>query len=138
MHEGKIESEAAMTHVKHLSLDSILRAIRGTVCPICYQRPAGSEQLGNGVARACEGTCPIFVNVPALYRIAVHTDTSAPGAMETALREQICRRCTLSPTAGDQCVEFANRTCPLSRFSREVVSLIETLREWQHHAANGT
>ena len=122
-----------MTHARHLSLDSILRAVRGTVCTTCYQRPLGSERLPNNVARACEGACPIFAHFPGLLRIAVHGDTSAPGALDAAVRNEICNSCTLAPTSGERCIEFDDRTCPLSRYGRDVVALIEALREWQHH-----
>jgi hypothetical protein len=115
-----------------LTLGTIHRAIRGTVCTSCYQRPHGSEHLSNDVARSCEGACPIFFHLPALYRIAVHGDTEAPGALDDAVKRTICGRCHLAPTAGDDCVEYADRTCPLSRFAREVVTLIETMREIQH------
>ena len=118
---------------RKLPLHVIVRAVRASVCPICYQRPPGSEKLPNSEPRSCEPGCPIFFHLPALYRIAVHEDTSAPGALDQAVRNAICTGCHLAPTAGEQCVEFANRTCPLSRFSREVVELIEALRAWQHH-----
>ncbi len=118
---------------RKLPLDVIQRAIRGSVCTICYQRPPGSENFPNGVARSCEGHCPIFYHLPALYRIAVLDDTSAPGALENAVKRTICTGCHLAPTAGEDCVEYADRTCPLSRFAGEVVTLIETLREWQHY-----
>jgi hypothetical protein len=129
------ESEAAMSEHRKLPLEVIQRAVRGAVCTICYQRPRCSELLPNSVARSCEDGCPIFFHLPALYRIAVEDDTSAPGALETAVKRRICAGCHLAPTAGDDCVEFAERTCPLSRFAREVVTLIETLRLWQHHGA---
>lgn len=122
-----------MANIQPLSLDSILRAVRGSVCVSCHQRPPLSEKLSNGVARSCEGACPIFYHLPALYRIAVHGDTSAPGALDRAVRERICRRCSLAPTAGEDCAEFASRDCPLSRYAGDVVSLIEALRDWQHH-----
>jgi hypothetical protein len=124
-------------HPQHrkLPLDVIQRAIRGSVCTICYQRPAGSEKFPNSVARACEGHCPLFHHLPLLYRIAVLDDTSAPGALEDAVKRTICSGCHLAPTAGEDCVEYADRTCPLSRFAGEVVALIETLREWQQHGA---
>ena len=122
-----------MSEHRNLSLDVVHRAIRGAVCTICYQRPRGSESLPTGVARSCEGGCPIFFHLPALYRIAVQEDTSAPGALEAAVKRTICNGCHLAPTAGEDCVEFADRTCPVSRFAAEVVTLIETLREWQHY-----
>ena len=122
-----------MAHVRHLAFDSIVRAVRGTVCTMCYQRPPGSERLPNSVARACEPKCPLFIHMPELYRIAVHHNTDVPGALDQAVRQEICSGCHLAPTSGEECVEFADRTCPLSRYSAEVVALIETLREWQHH-----
>jgi hypothetical protein len=127
------QSDPAHGEHRKLPLHVIVRAIRGSVCTICYQRPLGSEKLPNSVARTCEAGCPIFFHLPALYRIAVHHDTSAPGALERAVRETICSGCHLAPTAGEDCVEYATRTCPLSRFAAEIVTLIETLREWQHH-----
>jgi hypothetical protein len=122
-----------MSEHRKLSLDVIDRVVRDSVCTICYQRPHGSETLPNSVARSCEPGCPIFFHLPALYRIAVDMDTSAPGALDVAVKKTICSGCHLAPTAGEDCVEFADRTCPLSRFAREVVTLIETLREWQHY-----
>jgi hypothetical protein len=116
---------------RKLTMDSIERAVRGAVCPACYQRPPGSETLGNDVPRSCQGQCPIFLNLPKLYRIAVHKDTSTPGALDKQIKDTICPDCTVSPTHGEFCAEFMARTCPLSRFSAEVVILIETLREWQ-------
>ena len=125
-----MSSEQGPAHLK--PIDVVIRAVRGTVCTSCYQRPHGSEVLPNTVARSCEPGCPLFFHLPALYRIAVHHDTQQPGALEHAVRGTICSHCHLAPTAGEDCAEFENRTCPLSRFSREVVTLIETLREWQH------
>lgn len=118
-----------------LTIDSVERAVRGTVCPVCYQRPHGSETLGNDVPRACQPHCPIFLNLPKLYRIAVHHDTQTPGSLDKQIKETICPECAVSPTHGDFCAEFEHRTCPLSRFAAEVVILIETLREWQKRPA---
>lgn len=120
-----------MNHRKASNIDSIKRAIRGSVCAVCYQRPRGSESLGNNVPRACEPACPIFNRLPDLYRIAVHDDTARAGELEQRIRSAICSACSLAPTAGEFCAEYQNRTCPLSRFAVEVVQLIETLRAWQ-------
>jgi hypothetical protein len=125
-----------MSEHRKLPLDTIQRAIRGAVCTTCYQRPHRSELLPNSVARTCESGCPIFLHLPALFRVAVDEDTSAPGALEAAVKNRICSGCHLAPTAGDNCVEFADRTCPLSRFAAEVVTLIETLRQWQHYRSS--
>lgn len=116
---------------RKLTMDSIERAVRGTVCPACYQRPVGSETMGNDHPRSCQPQCPIFLNLPKLYKIAVH-DVTHPEEMDKAIKETICPSCAVSPTAGEFCPEFSARTCPLSRFSAEVVLLIETLRQWQH------
>ena len=124
-----------MAAKRKLTLTTIERAVRGAVCPACYQRPPGSEKLANDVPRECQPTCPIFLNLPALYRIAVHADTSQPGSLERMIKQTICPGCSVAPTHGEFCAEFQARTCPLSRFSAEVVTLIETLREWQKGAA---
>ena len=120
---------------RKLTLQTVERAIRGAVCPACYQRPPGSEKLGNDVPRECQGTCPIFINLPALYRIAVTGHTDEPGALDRMIKQTICPTCDVAPTHGEFCAEFQARTCPLSRFSAEVVTLIETLRAWQKGAA---
>ena len=120
---------------RKVTLHTIERAIRGAVCPACYQRPHGSEKLGNDVPRECQPHCPIFLNLPALYRLAVHSgEMTEPGALDRAIKQTICPACTLTPTHGEYCAEFEARTCPLSRFAGEVVILIETIRDWQHGA----
>jgi hypothetical protein len=124
-----------MSDHRKLTLNTIERAVRGAVCPACYQRPPGSEALGNDVPRECQGGCPIFLNLPALYRIAVHDKPDNSESLDRMVKQTICTTCDAAPTHGEFCAEFQARTCPLSRFSNEVVALIETLREWQKGAA---
>ena len=64
--------------------DVLKRAIRAKVCPVCYQRPAGSESLADDVPRACEPLCPIFQNVPRLLDVA-RAGADAPVSYERSL-----------------------------------------------------
>ena len=96
-----------MNEPRKLPMHSIVRAIRGTVCPICYQRPHGSDMLPNHIARSCEGGCPIFFHLPALYRIAVPHNNSEPGTLEAAVRSTICQ--PMLP--GSQCGGAVRRIC---------------------------
>jgi hypothetical protein len=105
-------------------MDVLRRAIRAKVCTTCYQRPPGSEALASDVPRACEGLCPIFVSAPRLVNVAVIC-ARAPVSYEQSLRDLVCARCTIAPTAGDYCADFQARTCPLSRYAREVLAIIE-------------
>ena len=106
--------------------DVLKRAIRAKVCPVCYQRPPGSEVLAADVPRECEPLCPIFVNVPRLINVA-RVCADAPVSYEESLKELICARCTLAPSSGEYCSEFNARTCPLSRHARDVLHLIDQI-----------
>lgn len=105
-------------------MDVLRRAIRAKVCTACYQRPPGSEALAPDVPRNCEPLCPIFASAPRLVNVAVLC-ARAPASYEERVRDLVCARCTIAPTAGDYCAEFQARTCPLSRYAREVLDLIE-------------
>ena len=110
--------------MQHLPPSDVLkRAIRAKVCTACYQRPAGSEALPADVPRACEPLCPIFQNVPRLFDVAA---ACAGGARyEDAVKQLACAQCSLSPSSGEYCSEYGARTCPLSRYARDVLQLIE-------------
>ena len=45
-----------MSHMHKLPMESIVRAARGSVCPICYQRPHGSEKLANAMTADVTGS----------------------------------------------------------------------------------
>ena len=109
-----------MQHVP--TLDAARRAFRAVICPHCPQRPHGSECLPSTFARSCESTCPVFVQVEQLRRIAAQ-----PGHFDTQICEEICNRTCHEPTAGDFCSHRLNGTCPLACFGREAISILSGL-----------
>jgi len=42
-----------------------------------------------------------------------------------ALRGHVCSGCHLSETSGEFCSEYFARTCPLSRYSLQVIEVLE-------------
>jgi ribosomal protein L40E len=109
--------------------DVIRRAIRARICMECYQRPPGSETLSSDVPRACEPTCPIFLNVHALSLMARKTNGESVPDYEQQLQNMICSHCTASVTAGDFCLDRLTRCCPLSRYLYDVMDIIDKLNE---------
>ena len=115
-------------------LDITSRAIRAKVCTQCYQRPPGSEKWEPTHTRPCEGQCPIFGNLPKLLGAVMSVHEPRLDAYEAEVRKHICQRCTLSPSAGEYCAEFATRTCPLSRYLGDIVEVLGKVA--QLHAAH--
>ena len=114
--------------MQHLPTIDVARVgVRSKICTRCYQRPAGSEKWGDDVARPCEGSCTIFSGLPNLL-IAVRKapDDASP---DQVMKQFVCPTCNATPTAGDFCVEGAARTCPLSRYGGDVLTLLDTLRK---------
>ena len=110
--------------MRHLPMPEVARRLaRQVACTQCYQRPPGSAALGPEVARACEGSCPLFFHLPTLVRLAEHVGDE-PGACEAAVKDSICAGCHLTPSAGDFCADYSARTCPLSRYSAAVVDAL--------------
>jgi hypothetical protein len=101
-------------------------AVREKVCPICTHRPPHSETLPPSVARSCEPTCTIFLNLPHMLRAAVLAD--AAQSPDEVLREYVCPACHASISAGDYCAEHIARTCPLSIYSAEVLDILQRLK----------
>jgi len=115
--------------MQHLQLlDVAARAARERICTQCYQRPPGSESLHPDVPRVCEPKCPVFVHLPKLLKMA-HEPAAQPASPEQIVRGAICQKCALSPTAGDFCSEYFARTCPLSRYSADLISVLAHVRE---------
>ena len=113
--------------MQHLQLlDVAARAARERICTQCYQRPPGSESLHPEVPRACEPKCPVFVHLPKLLKMS-HEPAAEP---EQIVRGAICQRCALSPSAGEYCSEYLARTCPLSRYSAELIAVLAHVREF--------
>ena len=111
----------------HETEDVLKRAIRGRVCSRCYQRPKGSELDPPHAARNCEPLCPIFLNLSRLVEVAA-VCASAPAAFEQTVKDLICARCTLAPSSGEYCAEYVVRTCPLSRYTRDVLEMIDAVQ----------
>ena len=113
--------------MRHLPLNEVAhRLTREVACVQCCQRPPGSESLGPEVARACEAGCPLFANLPRLMSLALEV-ADQPGDWEGAVRNSVCGACHLKPTAGDFCADFAARTCPLSRYSGQVLAALQVV-----------
>lgn len=113
-----------MRHEDDLALAQLM--VRTRICPICYQRPAGSEFLPPTEPRSCQPDCTIFLSLETLQSEAVQNagDMSADRIMRTF----VCQACQVSATAGDYCAEGMARTCPLSRHGGEVLGILEELR----------
>ena len=113
--------------MRHLPISDVTRRlVREVACRRCSDRPPGSEALGPEVARSCEGGCPLFFHLPTLLRLAWGVGDE-PGACEAAVVNQVCAGCRLRPTHGDFCADFFARTCPLSRYSSDVVGALQRL-----------
>jgi hypothetical protein len=113
--------------MQHLPINDVtLRLVREVACVQCSDRPPGSELLGPEVARPCEGRCPLFFHLPTLVRLARQVGDT-PGACEAAVANHVCAGCKLRPTHGDFCADFLARTCPVSRYSSDVLAALHRL-----------
>jgi len=121
-----------LSQPSHTPLDVARRAIRKEICTICSDRPACSEGQGPECVRPCEGGCSIFVNLPVLLRIVHRVHTPTLGGYERAMRELICQRCELSPTAGDYCGRRSDESCQLARYEGQVVDVLERVDRALH------
>jgi hypothetical protein len=118
--------------MRHLTQDDVARrAVRAQICPVCYQRPPGSETLKPDEPRECEPHCAIFLSLPILQTLVACRDSKLD-SIEQTMRNQVCNHCTLSPSAGDFCSESLARTCPLSRHALDVIRLLERLTATAH------
>src|SRR3954465_7056573 len=76
--------------MQHLPVTEVQRRlVRDIACTSCYQRPVGSEAFGPMVARSCEGTCPLFLHLPKLARLASQVGDRS-GECDAAVKDQIC------------------------------------------------
>ena len=122
-----------MQHLPQIELAR--RALRGTICPTCYQRPPHSESLPPTVARSCEPQCPVFKYIDRLLVIAEASAAGSARHYERAIRDDICNKCCTAPTAGDFCSEGLHSTCPLSRFAGQAVAVLQALVEAEARVA---
>jgi len=112
------------------------RALRGTICPTCYQRPSHSEALAPTIARSCEPQCPVFKYIDRLMAVARASAANAATHDDLAILDDVCnKRCT-APTAGDYCSERLRGTCPLSLFAGQAIAVLQTLFEAETRTAH--
>lgn len=107
----------------------VRRAVRARVCVQCPRRPLGSEKLGPTEARICESACTIFGNLCSLNGVAAHLAGDPLASYDREIRECVCQRCVATPSSGDFCSEGLTRTCPLSLFGGEVLSVLDLLQK---------
>ena len=123
--------------MQHLPLNEVAhRLTREVACVHCYQRPPWSEMLSPEVPRACEAGCPLFANLPRLMSLA-RDMVDQSGDWELAVRNGVCGACRLRPTSGDFCADYAARTCPLSRYSGQVLAALQSVVDWRGASADG-
>jgi hypothetical protein len=115
--------------MQHLPIIQVARRVlRAAICPSCYQRQPHDELLAPSVPRACEAQCALFQHVAVLVGIAVgHVDIDQPGDCDREVLKRVCRKSCTRPSAGDYCVYWLNRTCPLSRFGVQAVAVLQAL-----------
>src|SRR5688572_3536183 len=117
--------------MKHLAmLEMTKRAVRSRICTQCYQRPHGSEKLEASVPRECEPQCTIFMNLSRIAA-AVFARATENRSGDDVMRTLVCSECSACPSAGDFCSERLARTCPLSRYNSQLLTILEQLRD--HH-----
>lgn len=105
-----------------------VRAMREMVCPTCFHRPPGSDELGPEVARSCEDRCAVFVNLPKLMSVAKVVNTDPPGVCDRIINELVCQSCKVSPNGGgDFCSARAVCTCPLATHTTSVIRVLEKI-----------
>ena len=109
------------------------RALRATICPVCYQRPPHSESLTPAVPRSCEPACPVFRYAEDLraivHDLSVTNTGDVPGAADRAVRERICNGRCGAPGAGDCCPDALAEVCPLSRFAEQAVAVLQAMQQ---------
>ena len=101
-------------------------AIRAKVCPKCYDRPAGSESLGPEVARTCEPQCTIFLS---LSKLLSAVEERSKLSTEQVVHNVVCQTCTSSISAGDYCADYLTRSCPLSRYAADVLTVLDKIQD---------
>jgi hypothetical protein len=93
-------------------LETFRTEMRRRVCARCHLRPLHSESLGPEAVRPCEQSCPLFVHLPLLRKVAVLADPMIHPRRD-AVRQWIAQAC-------DPEGDGAAPGCPLNRYRREV------------------
>jgi len=110
--------------MQHLPIiDVERRGLRAAVCPMCYQRPPGSEKLPATVTRRCEGDCTLFLFADKLRSVAARAE-GGDVDWDRLIRDEVCNKICRRPTAGDYCLERLNATCPLYRHASQAAAVL--------------
>jgi len=107
-------------------VDEMERAIRAKVCTRCSQRPTGSETLGPGRPRACQGQCTIFINLSDIRQHAMRAYAGMPEPFESAVRDIAATHWELAGALDGRGERLAS-ICPLSRHLRDVIDALDEL-----------
>jgi hypothetical protein len=75
--------------------------------------------------RSCEPTCTIFLGLPKLVGATAHGPLDE--SPDEAMQRVVCPTCHASASAGEYCTDRMDRTCPLSRYSADVIQILEDL-----------
>jgi hypothetical protein len=123
--------------MQHLPIiDVERRGLRAEVCPMCYQRPPGSEKLPATVARPCEGECTLFLFADKLTTLAARAQAEGGDVdWDRLIRDEICNKICHRPTAGDYCLERLNATCPMYRHAAQAAAVLLPLARARNEEA---
>jgi hypothetical protein len=121
------------------SLDVLRHEMRRHVCARCRWRPRHTGGVGPEVVRPCEESCPVFLHLPRLRRVAVLTDPMLRDRAD-ALRRAIGSVCESPPRdAGDAGSARIpdpdalpqNGPCPLRLYADDVTRvLLDRIGRW--------
>jgi hypothetical protein len=114
-------------------LETLEHEMRRRVCMHCHLRPRHSEMFGPEAVRPCELTCPVFVHLPMLRKIAVQLDPML-GSRRKALThrvEQICGIRRIATVDTDEPVSQPHVDDePLRQYRNDVIdTILETVGE---------
>ena len=99
-----------------------IRALHRNICTRCTERPSGSERWSDDKRRPCEAACQVFVYLPALIQLA-EAGEEAPRDEVVLSLPQACGACGLHSDTG-HCTAMGDGTCPLCRFSDDVLATL--------------
>ena len=98
------------------TLETFRTEMRRRVCPKCHLRPRHSESLGPEAVRPCEQSCPLFVHLPMLRKVAILADPMIHPRRE-AVRQWIAQTCGRDG-------HCAGTDCPLRRYRDEAAQTV--------------
>jgi len=134
-----MEGDSAMQHEKLLEV--IRRAVRTEICPTCFKRGpledgTNSTTPSPQIARRCEPTCNIMLNLRPLQKLAQQSLHDDDLSLEDLILQNICQKCESDTTSGDYCRDRTTRECPLSRYAFDVMNILEKVIKASQHVSS--